>query len=618
MTDSAGGIIGKYRSEGLSFFPIPYKTKASAIEWKEYQTRRPTDQEVGRWFNGNLTNIAVVCGKISGNLVVADFDSMDTFLSWVNIFHKRTGFHEIMEYTRISQTGRGVHVWLRTKEPVKSQKFPQVDIKGEASYIIAPPSVHPSGAEYKFLNDCPIRTIDSLSDIGIDVNQKPEAPRNEPGWVSQLLQGVGEGQRNDSAIKLAGYFRNTLPQDVTERLLLDWNKKNRPPLADGDILRTVASGYRLTQHPPIVTTVVGGYRLTEPPPNGISSISLNYIERKTTPENEDRACTRQSTRQSHDNSQDSLREKGDLAIPFDKFLKENPEEHWKRDVAEYLGTTYKDGSFQTLVRRRADDNQIRITHGGDKIQWVNKDWKLSRVPRNAREGAFLGLALPFGLERFIKVPQHSQIVVAGEVGSGKTHWAYLLASINAGKIPIRYFFNEMGDAKADRNLDDFPELDAIRENGYELINLDRGNLDIAESLDPDGLNIFDWMHLPATKEWYLALGRELARYSKKVDHGAIVVMLQKKPGEILGYGGELTRMQSEIYLTLNIEENVEGDFAHYGHKVCRIDVVKCKDFKTNINPEVLSFRYRTAPLWGKLEPHNCKEWARMDRKAKNG
>ena len=52
----------------------------SIDSWEEYQRRIATDEELRRWFSdGRQTNIGIVCGKVSGNLVVVDFDSEDAF-----------------------------------------------------------------------------------------------------------------------------------------------------------------------------------------------------------------------------------------------------------------------------------------------------------------------------------------------------------------------------------------------------------------------------------------------------------------------------------------------------------------------------------------------------------
>jgi len=67
---------------------------------------------------------------------------------------------------------------------------------------------------------------------------------NKPGWVTELLQGVAEVVEMPQQQKSPEYFRNIMPIDVTEKLLLDWNRNNNPPLDNDVILKTVKSVYR--------------------------------------------------------------------------------------------------------------------------------------------------------------------------------------------------------------------------------------------------------------------------------------------------------------------------------------------------------------------------------------
>ena len=75
-------FIERYRNEGLSFIPIPYKSKVPAIEWKQFQQMKPNDGQVKSWFNGRDTNLAVICGSVSGGLVVLDFDIESGHTGW--------------------------------------------------------------------------------------------------------------------------------------------------------------------------------------------------------------------------------------------------------------------------------------------------------------------------------------------------------------------------------------------------------------------------------------------------------------------------------------------------------------------------------------------------------
>lgn len=312
------------------------------------------------------------------------------------------------------------------------------------------------------------------------------------------------------------------------------------------------------------------------------TISLQYRDRE---QFKGKTATTYKTGQPAGQSRDNKRGKGELSQAFDAFLSENREEHYKRDVAEIIGTTYRDESFQKLLRRRKDDGVIRVSRGGDKIRWINKDWKLGRIDLEVKGEAVLPIALPFGADHYIQTTKHSEIVVAGDVGSGKTHWAFEIANLNLGKLPIRHFFSELGDAKTGLLLEDYPNLEKSLENGYELINLDKEALYVADNLDPDGLNIYDYLHLPSNKEWFLYLGKELATLSQRLNEGVIVVLLQKKRGNDLAMGGDTTRMQADTYFTLNVVKDFAGNENVAGYKECRLDIIKARgEWGTTTNP----------------------------------
>jgi hypothetical protein len=150
-------FLEAYMELGFSFFPVEWGQKAPPLlEWKEFQSRKPSREEVEAWLsNYAIFNVAVVCGRVS-NLFVVDFDSEEAYEAW-----KRSLPRDLLDLVRsacwIVKTGKGYHVYVRPEDPELVPKTrircrEGVDIRGEGSYVIAPPSKHPSGASYEGWN----------------------------------------------------------------------------------------------------------------------------------------------------------------------------------------------------------------------------------------------------------------------------------------------------------------------------------------------------------------------------------------------------------------------------------------------------------------------------------
>ena len=57
-----------------------------------------------------------------------------------------------------SITGKGRHVWFRINgSPIRNSAStiaPGIDVRGDGGYVLAPPSIHPSGKAYAWSVDC--------------------------------------------------------------------------------------------------------------------------------------------------------------------------------------------------------------------------------------------------------------------------------------------------------------------------------------------------------------------------------------------------------------------------------------------------------------------------------
>ena len=77
---------GSLRRSGLCVLPAERDgddKRVALRSWKPYQHRLPTDDELGGWLDRRPTSICLVCGAVSGNLEMIDFDlGGEAFGAW--------------------------------------------------------------------------------------------------------------------------------------------------------------------------------------------------------------------------------------------------------------------------------------------------------------------------------------------------------------------------------------------------------------------------------------------------------------------------------------------------------------------------------------------------------
>lgn len=143
---------GFWLSQGIAVIPIMFLGKKPEVEWLKYTEQLPNGAEINEWFYGNLHNIGVITGW--KNLVVIDFDVFAQYLNWKNWCEANGGDAlRVMKSTRIVHSARGAHVYLYTEQKAENMKLPGVDILADRKYVLAPPSIHPSGVLYEIEHD---------------------------------------------------------------------------------------------------------------------------------------------------------------------------------------------------------------------------------------------------------------------------------------------------------------------------------------------------------------------------------------------------------------------------------------------------------------------------------
>ena len=137
-----------YRDRGWCPVPVRYRSKAGAPGWRNFE---PSDDELNRCFGNGPTNIGVLLGERSGDLVDVDLDCPSarslapSFLPETDCVFGR-------------ESARGSHHIYRCSPAPKTAMFLDpsggkgtlVELRSTGHQTVFPPSIHPSGERIEF------------------------------------------------------------------------------------------------------------------------------------------------------------------------------------------------------------------------------------------------------------------------------------------------------------------------------------------------------------------------------------------------------------------------------------------------------------------------------------
>lgn len=222
----------QYRDRGWSVIPIPIGSKIPTIKWKEYQTRFATDDELHEWFGDNQANIAILTGSIS-NLEVLDADGEE-------------GLKQVLELGLVSPftvtTGQGLQLYFRYGGGINtwnSKDHQGLDSRGEGGYVIAPPSIHPTGKPYRWTHGV-LPPVDRLPEWPTICKKAAAQILQSSSKESELLSAAIPGERHKKLVQLACYFLPRVKFENAKTILLQWNTKNLPPLPETEVVKQLA------------------------------------------------------------------------------------------------------------------------------------------------------------------------------------------------------------------------------------------------------------------------------------------------------------------------------------------------------------------------------------------
>lgn len=235
------------------FSVVPPKedgTKRPDGPWTEYQQRLPTEDELRAWYANERHGIGVVCGTVSGNLEMLEFEGRavdaDIHDEYANLAAE-AGLTELVDrvfhgYCEWTPTG-GLHLLFRVAGPaagnLKLARRPAtadelaedantrikvlIETRGEGGYVIVAPSggpIHPEGGGWLLteggfdqIATVTVEERDQLHRLARVLDRMPTPPAPTDTHKASIVQPADVGQR-------PGDTYNTQPDVASSTLQL--------------------------------------------------------------------------------------------------------------------------------------------------------------------------------------------------------------------------------------------------------------------------------------------------------------------------------------------------------------------------------------------------------------
>ena len=160
-----------YHETGYNVLPLAPGGKEAVAKYTQWERRpQPASWVERRFAHHDGGNIAIMGGVTSqpARRLFPFYVDCDTQRAWAEFSPECQ--------TRKLRTPRGGHAHFLAHKPVISRKYAAhgFEIRGRGQYVMAPPSIHPSGLAYSFLDpDEPIAVADSLPFVDLQFDDIP-------------------------------------------------------------------------------------------------------------------------------------------------------------------------------------------------------------------------------------------------------------------------------------------------------------------------------------------------------------------------------------------------------------------------------------------------------------
>ncbi len=243
-TSNGGAAVAYAREFGWSVIPTHPTTKKPVIPWARYQQEIADEATIRAWFaKYQAAGVAVITGAVSG-LWVVDIDSAAGR-------DRLAPLH--LPVTPSVTSGKGAHLYFARPDLGASGlrntagQVDGLDTRGDGGFVVAPPSVHPSGRRYTWRVSpwdtapapAPGALIALFATRGDTENAQPVGVSGD-AYARLLAEGAPAGRRHDDMIRLVGHLlAHGLNDAEISVLLRPWVDRCAPPFAYAELDETI-------------------------------------------------------------------------------------------------------------------------------------------------------------------------------------------------------------------------------------------------------------------------------------------------------------------------------------------------------------------------------------------
>jgi hypothetical protein len=234
-----GSAALELAAKGLRVFPCVERGKEPVF--RDNLKRATIDPNIiAGWWRRRNFNVAVATGAESG-IWVLDIDGVEGEA----LLRQLEAEHSSLPPTVEAITGDGRHLYFRwhvgcsIRNKQENPIMPEIDVRGEGGYVLAPPSMHPSGRRYAWSVDSAESYADApewLLDLVLKGRGGARQAQALPpeAWRSFIDEPANGSRRSAAIARLYGLLvRRFLDPIVALGMVRMFNQvRCQPPLAE--------------------------------------------------------------------------------------------------------------------------------------------------------------------------------------------------------------------------------------------------------------------------------------------------------------------------------------------------------------------------------------------------